>query len=246
MRLISGSGDLDPGQALDLGERKIDHAIIAEGVADDNVFRGRAAAQFQHEPGRHLQSRHHEGRIDATLEAIARVGIDAELAAGLGDVDLVPQRRFDQHVRGLLRTAGGFATHDAGQRFDATVIGDHADPGVERVGAAVERQQGLAVAGAAHHKMPVDFRGVEHMQRAAAVVGHEVGDIDQRIDRPQADRGEALLQPCRRWAILDPAYQAQRKAGTQHCILDSDVHRAGEFALDGLDGGIPELAHVGG
>ena len=83
------------------------------------------------------------------------------------------------------------------------------------------------------------------MQRPAAVVGHEVGDIDQRIDRPQADRGETLLQPLRRWAIPDPAHQAQREARTQRGILDGDVHRAGEFALDGLDGGIPELAHVG-
>ena len=45
--------------------------------------------------------------------------------------------------------------------------------------------------------------------------------------------------------FLTPAHQAQRKTRTQRGVLDRDVHRAGEFALDRLDGGIPELAHVG-
>ena len=50
--------------------------------------------------GRQLQPRHHEVRIDAALEAIARVRIDAELAPGLRDVERRPQRRLDQHVGG--------------------------------------------------------------------------------------------------------------------------------------------------
>ena len=98
-------GHVDSGQSFDLGERKIDHAIVAEGVADHDVLRRRAAAQLHYQPGRHFQPRHHEGGIDAALEPITRVRIDAELAAGLRDVDLVPQRRFDQHVAGLLRAA---------------------------------------------------------------------------------------------------------------------------------------------
>ncbi len=93
---------VDAGEALDFGQRKIDHAVVAEGLADDDILRRRAAAHFHHQPGRHLQPRHHEGRIDAALETIARIRIDAELAAGLRDVDLVPQRQFDQHVGGVL------------------------------------------------------------------------------------------------------------------------------------------------
>ena len=153
---------------------------------------------------------------------------------------------FDQHVGGVLVAAGGFAAHDAGQQFDAVIVGDDADAAVERVGAAVERQQRLAVARAAHGEIALHLRGVEHMQRPGAVIGHEVGDIDQRVDRPQPDRGQALLQPFRRRAVLDAAHQPQRKARTQCGVLDRHLHRAGEFALDLLDAGIPELAHVGG
>ena len=79
--------------------------------------------------------------IDAALEAIARVRIDAELAAGLRDVERVPQRRFDQHVGGGLRRSRCLAAHDAGERLDALLVGDHAHGLVERVGLAVEREQ---------------------------------------------------------------------------------------------------------
>ncbi len=85
---------VDSRQPFDLAQREVDDAVFAEGLADDDIFRRRAAAHLHDEPGRQLKSRHHEGRIDAALETIARVGIDAELAAGLRDVDLVPQRRI--------------------------------------------------------------------------------------------------------------------------------------------------------
>ncbi len=90
---------------------------------------------------RELEARQQEGRIDAALEAIARVRIDAELAAGLRDVERLPQRRLDQHVGGRLRAAGGLAAHDAGERFRPGLVGDHAHRVVERVGLAVEREQ---------------------------------------------------------------------------------------------------------
>ena len=237
---------LDGGEALDLAQREIDHAVFPEGIADDDVLRRRAAAQFHHQSGREFEPRHHEGRIDAALEAIARIRIDAELAAGLGNIDLVPQRRFDQDISGLFVAAGALAAHNAGHRLHAMIVRDHADAGIERVGAAVERQQTLAVARAPHGEIARHFFGVEHMQRPGTVVGHEIGDIDQRIDRAQSDRGQALLQPFRRRAVLDTAHQSQREARTQRGVFHRHLHRAGEFALDRLDGGVLELAHVGG
>ena len=106
-----GQRHLESGQAFDLAQREIDDAVLAEGVTDDDILRRRAAAELHDELGRELQPRHHEGRIDAALEPVARVRIDAELAAGLRDVDLVPQRRFDQHVGGVLVATGRLAAH---------------------------------------------------------------------------------------------------------------------------------------
>ena len=64
------------------------------------------------------------------------------------------------------------------------IVGDDADAAVEGVSAAVQRLQRLAVLGAAHGQVALHFRRVEHMQRPGAVVSHEVGDVDQRVDRP--------------------------------------------------------------
>src|SRR6185437_13900152 len=78
---------LDAGEPPYLAQRKIDDAVIAMRLADYNILRRRTAAELHHHARRHLQPRHHEGSIDAALEAVARIRIDAELAAGLGDVD---------------------------------------------------------------------------------------------------------------------------------------------------------------
>ncbi len=122
-----GERHVEAGEPLDLVDRKIDRPLVDRLAADHDALRRRAAAQIEHHLGREFEARHHEIRIDAALEAVARVRIDAELAAGLRDVDRLPQRRFDQHVGGVLVAARQFAAHDAGERFDALVVGDHAD-----------------------------------------------------------------------------------------------------------------------
>ena len=245
-RRTSGNGTATPARRFDFGQRKIDDALGDFRAAGDGDLRRRAAAEIEHHLRRQLQPGQHEGRIDAALEAVAGIGIDAELAAGLGNVDRIPQRRLDEHVGGRGRAAGFFAAHDPGQRFHAVRVGDDADCLVERVGLAVERQQRLAGARAAHRKIAAHFRGIEHMQRPAAVIGDEVGDIDQRIDRAQPDRGEPLLQPGRRRHVLDAAHQAQPEGGTKLGRLDPHLHRAREFAADRLDGPVLERPHVGG
>ena len=87
------------------------------------------------------------------------------------------------------------------------------------------------------------------MQRPSAVVGDEIGDIDQRVDRTQADRDEPALQPCRRGAVFHPAHQPQRESGAERGRrpeVERHLHRAWEPPVDRLDACVPELAHVGG
>ena len=160
---------------------------------------------------------------------------------------------FDQHVDGRRRAAGGLAAHDAGKQFDALLVGDHAGGLIERVDLAVERQQRLAVLGAPDGEIAVDLGGVEHVQRAAAVEGDEVGDVDQRVDGPQTDRGEPLLQPVGRGSVLDALDQAQAESRAERrrrAEIERDLDRAGEGALhrlgravlEGADGCRAEIA----
>ena len=77
----------------------------------------------------------------------------------------------------------------------AVVVDDHDIRLVELVGAPVERQHFLARLGASDHEIARDLLRVEHMQRPRAVVGDQVGDVDQGANRAQADGGQLALQP---------------------------------------------------
>ena len=121
-----GERQFEAGQPRQFAQREIDDLFLRRRIAGNDDLGRLAAAQIEHHLRRQLEPGQHEIRIDAALEAIARVGIDAELAPGLRDVDLVPQRRLDQHVGGRLRAAGRLAAHDAGERLDALLVGDHA------------------------------------------------------------------------------------------------------------------------
>ena len=100
-----GGLHVETRQARHLGPGELDDALILGHLTRHQGLAGLAAAQVHHHAGGKLQPRHREGRIDAALEAVAGIGDDAELAAGLRDVERVPQGRFDQHVGGGLVAA---------------------------------------------------------------------------------------------------------------------------------------------
>ena len=69
--------------------------------------------------------------------------------------------------------------------------------GGEGVLGFVEGEEGFAVVGVADDDAAGEFGGIEGMQRLAEFVEHEVGDIDDVVDRAQADGFEALFEPGR-------------------------------------------------
>ena len=115
---------------------------------------------------------------------------------------------FDQDVGGCFRAARGLATHDAGEGLHALLVGDHADRLVERIALAVEREQALALTRTPDREIAVHLGGIEHVQRAAAVVSDEIGDVDERVDGTQPDRNEPALQPDGRGAVLHPTHES--------------------------------------
>ena len=129
---------LQPREPARLVERKIDHAPAIGNGTREHDLRGLTAAKLNHELGGKLQPRHGESGIDAALEAETRVRSDAKLPPGLRDIGRIPQSGFDQDVGRRFRAAARFAAHDAGKRFDAPLVGDHAHIAAELVGAAVE------------------------------------------------------------------------------------------------------------
>ena len=150
---------VEPGEAVHLAPGEVD-PMSGSGTAPATAIsvgvppqRSITSAVARSRPG------HAEGRIDAALEPIARVGVDAELAARLGDVERVPQGAFDQHVRGASRRSPS-ASPPMMPAIDSARDRRRSPRSsrIERIGPAVERHDALAVrAPAARRDRPSTF-----------------------------------------------------------------------------------------
>ena len=129
--------------------------------------------RFASRTSRDLSCREFESRTvncgSTCAQAKAGVRHGAEFSAGQCDIQRLPQCRLEKHVHSCFRDAGCLTTHDPGKRFDSLFVGNHADVGVEIVSSSVERKKPLALLGAAHDKVALDLRCVEHVQRPCAV-----------------------------------------------------------------------------
>ncbi len=244
-----GHEQRQPGETFHLRPRKLDHRRRCRDLAGDLQLGWRAAAQVEDQFRREFGTRDAERRIDAALEAVSRVAVDAELAARQRDVERVPERALDEDVGRPLVASGAFSAHDAGDGLDAGIIGDHHHAVVERVGPAVERQDLFPVLRPAHDEMPRHLGGVEDVQRPAAVERDVIGDVDERVDRSETDRLEPPLHPVGRRAVPDATHQPQRESRTQVAVVvgevQRDLHRARPFAPDALGVEVAERAEAG-
>ena len=212
-----------------------------------------AAAERQDQARRDLGAPAGRFRVEPALEAVAGVGEDAELAAGGGGAHRIEERDLQEDLGGLLGAARKLAAHDAADALQPGLVGDHRHLGVHDVGLVVEGQDLLAGAGQAHGQVALELGGVEDVQRPAQVVGHEVGDVDQRRDRPEPDRQQAILQPLGRGPVLHPAEAApgDEGAGPGGLLgevaqpLDRAVEAAGDLGeVVGLEGPEPRRRQV--
>ena len=162
------------------------------------------------------------------------------------DIGRIPERALDENVARRLVAAGMLAAHDSGDRLDAILVGDDDHAVVERISLAVERQHAFARAGAPHVEVARDLGEVEHMQRAAAVEGDVIGDVDERADRPQADRPQPLLHPLGRRAVGHAADEPQGEGRAEMPVLGREIEthagRAIERAFIGFGRGRLELS----
>ncbi len=209
-------------------------AVPVRLLPGDHQLAGLAAADLQDQAGRDLGAGDHEGGIDAALEAVARVAVDRQLAAGLRRADGIEQGHFKEHVGRRLGDAGALAAHDGAQADHAAIVGDHGHAGFERVFLAVQRHQRLAGLCRTDGQAALQLAGIEHVQRTRDIEGQQIGDIDQRRDRPQADRQQPVLKPARAGAVLhapdQPADEHRAGRGLVFREVEGDADRAGELA----------------
>ena len=98
----------------------------------------------------------------------------------------------------VVRHGRGVAAHDAGQRLDLRIVGDHAHFAIDRDGVAIEQLERLAGLPPAHVQAAMNLVEVKNMRRPAQLKHHVIGNIDQRSDAALAATGQPVHHPLRR------------------------------------------------
>ena len=90
-----------------------------------------------------------------------------------------------------------------------------------------------------HPQTAFDLIGIKDVQRAIAVVGEEVGHIDQKADRAQANGAQRILQPSRARTILHTFdhTSVKHRTGVSRIIVNGYRDRAWKCARDWLNRG---------
>ena len=211
-----------------LVERHADHLAAARHAHLHRLARRQAknlvadrarlpAADVEHQCADPLDVLDGGRKIDAALEAVP--GLGGEIEAPRAPLNRLrpPECGLDEDAGGIQRDRGEIAAHDAGQRFDAGRIGDHADAGVDRHGLAVEQLHLFACLTPAHMQVITgDLVGIENVRGPTEFQHDVVGDIHQRRDRALAGAFQARLHPVRRRGTgVDTFDQAAGKSAAQ-------------------------------
>ena len=171
----------------------------------------------------HFHGRQGRLGVHAPFEAVAGVGLQAQGARPAADDHRVEAGALDEDVAGAGADARFQAAHDPGQGQGPGGVGDEQVVLVQGDVALVEQAQRLALAGAAHaHLGALQPLQVEDMQRLAAGHHHQVGDVDDVVDRAQAQGEQQLLHVGRRLPHRQVADDAAAVAPAVGRVLDVD------------------------
>jgi len=182
---------VDPlqGQFHDAGLRRIRKNFR-------HALRHPAARQTRDQVRRPVQGRAYPPGVRALLEPLGRLGPEPQPAGRDADARGVKTGGLQNDVNGILRYLGIGAAHYAGDGDGALCIGD--DQHVRRQLPLLSVQRDNALAGARPARFDAPFGHlcrVEGVQRLAVFQHDEVGHIDHVVDRADARRHQAVLQP---------------------------------------------------
>jgi hypothetical protein len=194
----------------------------------DDAGRDAPAGELGQQPRRPVDRAPHAGRVDLALEAVRRLGRQAEPARRAAHAARVEVRALEEDVGRARGHLGLGAAHYAGDRDRALGVGDHEVVRGERARGTVQRRDLLVGARATHADLPaVDRRPVERVQRLSELEQHEVRHVDDDVDRAHAGRGKPLGEPRRTRPDRDAAHEPRVVARAALAVLDLDPHRRG-------------------
>ena len=194
-------------------------------IVDSAARRFRRSTNLQNQLGDALNVFDRQARVHTAFKAVARISRKVVAARTACDGLGPPERGFDVDMLGIVRHGSSVAAHDAGQRFDLYVIGNHANLVVHRDGVAIQQFELFTRLAPAHVQRATDLVQIEDMAWAAQLEHHVVGNVHQRRHTALAATGQTVHHPLRCLGLgVDVAHHAAREAATQVGRADLDRH----------------------
>ncbi len=222
--LREGDGGAEEGGDALLAE--VDRgAGVGAGARDDGAGDALAAREVGHERGRVREDVREIVRVDAALEAVAGLAVEAVAAARSADAARGEVRALDEHAGGGVADLAPLAAHDARERDGALGVGDDEIVRGERAIDAVEGAELLALGRAADDDLAAAEEGViEGVDGVAELEHHEVGDVDDVVDGADPEALQAVFEPQGRRADrdVDDGGRAVGRAALE--VVDGDAH----------------------
>ncbi len=162
-------------------------------------------------------------RIDSALEAIGAFAFHGQESRGLADAKRIESSGFEQDINGFRANFGVDSAHDAGEGDGSLGIGDDQHGRSQFALAAVDADEGLAAPGVADDDLSaVDLGEIKGMKRLTEFHHDVVGDIDDVVDRADADGFEPSRDPEGGCADSDAADQTGRVMGAELGRVDAN------------------------
>ena len=179
------AGDVQPDR---LGARRVLTASL------DDPGRHLAPGELGDEPCGPIRCAGDAVAVHAALEAVGGLAVQAVPTRAAPHGGRVEVRALDQHVAGRVADLAVVAAHHPRDRDRPLVVGDDEIARIEGAILAIQGDDVLTLAGAAHHdaRSP-QLRQVEGVQRLPELEQHQVRRVDDAVDRSHAGGLEALL-----------------------------------------------------
>ena len=228
------SVELNTDNSLYLNRRQIQyHRLPGARVGVHKTLGHRATGVQTHQLKGAAQGNQRQLVIYPALESPRRFAGQFEATGRPADLHRLPDRRLQQHIGGCGAHLARLTAHHPGHRQGARLVTDHQrgvaqsalGTGGEGAILAVEGEQTLARAGAAHNQVArLHLLVVEGVGRLAPLQHHIVRDINNIADRAHTCVRQAALHPVWRRADGDALDQAEGEARTEIRLLNCHLH----------------------
>ena len=247
-----GIGNMMTNQAIELAAAQGNGCAFRQRrfVSDIDNRTGFTAADVDQKASRSLHRFVLQRRVNATLVAVRRIGVQAMTACATGDRERAEEGAFQQDVLRFVIYPRVFATEDTAHRQRFAVVSNHQRIRVQLRFGAIKQNQGFALFCHTDNNTAFDTIFIERMHWLTQFQQNVVGDVNHRVDRANAAAAQLLFHPQWCWRFhVDAFYHAAEVSWAsirgvnlnRQYVTDGRFYR---YDLRGVQFGLVQHGHV--